>query len=235
MTETWLSHVVFNNEILPSVFSVYRRDRGSRGGGVMIAVSDSVPSKLSFSSANIEMIAVELCLTLKVLICCLYIPPISSHVYLQNVLSTLESLSTEYDIIFIGDNNVPDINWHNLSAATYFSSSLCSALFAKNLQQLILEPTHKQGNILDLVLASNPERLQHIMISNITSHLCKSDHFLIEFELISNCHPRRKPCWKQEFRYAYCDYVIMDCYLLNQCLLSSCDNIELTWSCMSQR
>lgn len=201
----------------------------------MIAVSDSVPSKLAFSSANIEMIAVELCLTPKVLICCLYIPPTSSPVYLQNVLSTLESLSTEYDIIVTGDFNVPDINWHNLSAATYFSSSLCSVLFAKNLQQLILEPTHKQGNILDLVLASNPERLQHLMISNITSHLCKSDHFLIEFELISNCHPRRKACWKQEFRYAYGDYVNMDCYLLNQCLLSSCDNIELTWSCLKDK
>ena len=51
VTETWLSHFVYNNEILPSAFSVYGRDRASRGGGVMIVISDSVPSKLAFSAA----------------------------------------------------------------------------------------------------------------------------------------------------------------------------------------
>ena len=60
----------------------------------MFAISDLVPSKLAFSSASIKMIAVDLCLTPKVLICCLYIPPNSSPVYLQDVFSTLESLST---------------------------------------------------------------------------------------------------------------------------------------------
>ena len=80
VTETWLSQFVYNNEILPSTFSIYHRDRDTRDGGVMIAVSDSVPSKLAFTSTSIQMIIVELCLTPKVLICCLYIPPASSPV-----------------------------------------------------------------------------------------------------------------------------------------------------------
>ena len=79
---------------------------------------------------------------------------------------------------------------HNLSAPTYSPSFLSCILFAKNFQQLIFEPTHKHGSILDLVLTSNPEGLQHLTISNISSHLCKSNHYLIEFELISNCYPR---------------------------------------------
>ena len=115
----------------------------------MIAISDSVQSKLAFSSARIKMIAFELCLTPKVhvLIYCLCIPSNNLPVYLQDVLSTLESVSIEYDIIVSGDFTVPDIHWHNLSAPTSFSWSLCSVPFAKDLQQLIFEPTHKHGNI----------------------------------------------------------------------------------------
>ena len=30
-------------KILPCEYTLYRKDRGSRGGGVLIAVSDSVP------------------------------------------------------------------------------------------------------------------------------------------------------------------------------------------------
>ena len=72
----------------------------------MIAISDSVPSKLAFSSASIEMIAVELCLTHNFL----YIPSDSSPVNLQDVLFTLKSLFTEYDIIVSGDFNIPSID-----------------------------------------------------------------------------------------------------------------------------
>ena len=46
ITETWLSSSVFDNEILPSGFTIFRRDHGSRGGGVMLAIKDKIPSKL---------------------------------------------------------------------------------------------------------------------------------------------------------------------------------------------
>ena len=42
ITETWLSSTVLDNEILPSNFSLYRKDRESRGGGVLIAVNSLV-------------------------------------------------------------------------------------------------------------------------------------------------------------------------------------------------
>ena len=37
--ETWLSDFVYDHEILPSNYSIYRKDRLSRGGGVLIAVN----------------------------------------------------------------------------------------------------------------------------------------------------------------------------------------------------
>ena len=37
---------LYNNEILPAIFTIYRRDRCTRGGGVLIAVSNAISSRL---------------------------------------------------------------------------------------------------------------------------------------------------------------------------------------------
>ena len=57
-TETWLSDHIYDNEILPSGYSVYRNDRPQRGGGVMIAVKDSLSSSLVSSPKDLEVVSV---------------------------------------------------------------------------------------------------------------------------------------------------------------------------------
>ena len=42
ITETWLSKDIFDNEIIPSGYTIYRKDRDSRGGGVLLAVKDNI-------------------------------------------------------------------------------------------------------------------------------------------------------------------------------------------------
>ena len=44
ITETWLSNSIFDNEILPTNYKIYCNDRGSRGGGVLLAVRDNIIS-----------------------------------------------------------------------------------------------------------------------------------------------------------------------------------------------
>ena len=52
---------MFDGEIIPTGFSVYRKDRGSRGGGVLIAVNDSVSSSLlPQSPTDLEVIAIKI-------------------------------------------------------------------------------------------------------------------------------------------------------------------------------
>ena len=46
ITETWLSDHIFDKEILPTGFAIYRSDRISRGGGVLICSSLSIPTRL---------------------------------------------------------------------------------------------------------------------------------------------------------------------------------------------
>ena len=42
LTETWLDDSVHNAELFDNRYTVLRRDRGSRGGGVLIAVRDAL-------------------------------------------------------------------------------------------------------------------------------------------------------------------------------------------------
>ena len=59
ITETWLSDAVFD-EIIPKNYSIYRKDRKSRGGGVLVAISDSISSNLIPSPNTVELIAVSI-------------------------------------------------------------------------------------------------------------------------------------------------------------------------------
>jgi len=58
ITETWLPNSIFDCETLPCEYTLYHEDRGSRGGGVLIAVSDSVPSVLISSPEVLEFLSV---------------------------------------------------------------------------------------------------------------------------------------------------------------------------------
>ena len=42
VTETWLSESFFDQEILPPNYIIYRNDRKTRGGGVPIAIKNSL-------------------------------------------------------------------------------------------------------------------------------------------------------------------------------------------------
>ena len=60
VTETWLSNYIYDCEILPTDFVLYRKDRPSRGGGVLIAVKSSFHSSLIPSPSDVEVISVKL-------------------------------------------------------------------------------------------------------------------------------------------------------------------------------
>lgn len=83
LTETWLSDDVLDTEILPSdQFYIYRKDRNSHGGGVLIGVHQSILSRtrqdlVPSVTANIDITAVELLFAKepKTLLLCIYNPP----------------------------------------------------------------------------------------------------------------------------------------------------------------
>ena len=92
LTETWLSDFIFDFEILPSDFVIYRKDRPLRGGGVLVAVKSSFPSSLVPSPPDLEVVSVKIGIDHELLICTVYVPPNSSETYLSLLLSYLTDL-----------------------------------------------------------------------------------------------------------------------------------------------
>ena len=55
--ESWLTSSIYDHEVIFSDFVLYRNDWESRGGGVFIAVHNSIPSSLVSAPPNLEIIS----------------------------------------------------------------------------------------------------------------------------------------------------------------------------------
>ena len=104
---------------------IYRYDSESRGGGVLIAVANSIASRQIHHHFDIEIVTVELTQA-NITVSCLYVPPNSSDEYCGQVLSSLRSLASKPRSIISGDFNLPDL----LLPAPLFSLCLCVTLFS---------------------------------------------------------------------------------------------------------
>ena len=112
ITETWLNSDIFDNEILPSGYSIYRKDRDSRGGGVLLAIKDGISSSQLPSPSDIETVTVLISSQNSIIICATYVPPNASdnyHELLCNYLTDLV-INNAKPIVLLGDFNFPDID-----------------------------------------------------------------------------------------------------------------------------
>ena len=58
-------------------------------------------------------------------------------------------------------------------------ASLCATFDSLNLIQLVHEPTHNKGTILDIVLTNSPDKVNNLKVDQSLSQFTTSDHFLI--------------------------------------------------------
>ena len=174
---------------MPSGYNIYRSDRHTRGGGVLIGVSSSLSSHLIASHSSIDMVVVQLLTSPPITLCCTYIPPSCSPDYFSSCISALTAIMTHHqNVIILGDFNLPDIDWSCLTSHSPFSDLLCDFIFQYNLTQLLLNSTHSKGNILDLLITNSDHRISNLHITPCSENLF-SDHFFIFFDLLTNYHP----------------------------------------------
>ena len=104
-------------------------DRTTIGGGVLLAISNIIPSVLLLSPPDLELIIVKLNLSRPIIVCCVYFPPPPSDTLVSLFFSYLSSLSISSDVtlIIIGDFNLPDIDWASFSAPSSRVGHECSA------------------------------------------------------------------------------------------------------------
>jgi hypothetical protein len=82
----------------------------------------------------------------------------------------------------IGDFNIGHIDWDNLTTSVPIEGRFVDSFCELGLRQLIREPTHILGNILDLLLTNSESYIDKVIVHD-SGYLCQSDHFAISFSI----------------------------------------------------
>ncbi len=234
-TETWLNDTVFNNEIIPIGYSIYRKDRSARGGGVLIAVNDNIPSWSVKSPSHLEVTSVALQLDKVIIISTVYVPPNAPMSCMQSLCTYLACLSSENSsLVVVGDFNLPDIDWPALQGSCPASNLFCNTVFECNLIQFIDEPTHIKGNTLDLVLSNDSNLFVSVKVHPESDNPFPTDHFMISCGLQGSAPGPRCPCGPSSLVYDYpkANWDGMCSYLLDQdfSLCFEEEDVEAVWA-----
>jgi hypothetical protein len=162
-TKTWLNDSVHNSEIFPPNYNIYRRDRRDGFGGVLVAVKADIVSDHLDVEINTESVYTSITLEKgkQLIVGALYRPPSSSIEYMDNMCTTLETLTTRHKkaIFWVGgDLYLPDINWSiqamdGNSNAVAINHRLLDCTQNCGLEQMVNFPTRQRAT-LDLFFAN---------------------------------------------------------------------------------
>ncbi|XP_046406403.1 uncharacterized protein LOC124171300 [Ischnura elegans] len=189
LCETWLSDRVGDSELeLAHSHQLFRRDRCSRGGGVLLAINSTIPATRRFDlETECEIVWVEIRLEdgcgirkKKLFIGCFYRPPSSDVSVLEACLESVLRVHTHGDLILLGDFNLP-ITWSSqtsgISADNNGTFLIDHFIDGMGLFQCNPFPTRNLAT-LDLILSS-------FSVNSPTTcrNIFNSDHSSLEFSL----------------------------------------------------
>ena len=226
LTETWLSKEHLDNEILPdSIYKIYRKDRSKRshppdpdnpnkfrrkGGGVLIAVKTGISienDKIDVSS-RAEMISVSLksnntcyCIT-----ACYRVGTLGEkncneiEKHLRNVVSRRKFKAH----FVVGDFNLPEVNWSDGVSPTLLGGRFIDLFNDLGLTQMINQPTHEKGKVLDLLLCNMIGVVENLVVLG-KNEICSSDHFGITFK--AKMKFRKKVIKRKILNYKKADWI----------------------------
>ena len=206
-TESWLHNDIINSSVFPvENYTVYRKDRGSRGGGVFILVKNSIKSSRENDlETNCEIIwcKIDLRNNKNMYVGAFYRPNEGDEDSLNQLTASLNYLhSTSSLIILGGDFNTPGWDWTQNSPKPTCRSQelyekLVDALDDTGLHQIIELPT-RGPNTLDLICTNSPGRMRNI---NIIPGI--SDHNIPTCSIETTPLRRlQKPRWITQYRKA---------------------------------
>ena len=98
LSETWLDSSVMDAEVSVPCYAMYRRDRGSRGGGVLVCVTDKCHSRRrkDLEEDGVEILWVEVRMNQRTLLLGnMYRPPNATSSVLDSLELTLERAVSE--------------------------------------------------------------------------------------------------------------------------------------------
>ena len=153
------------SEIVPTTYTVYRKDRTDGYGGVLIAIKSIINHEILDSDPRLEAQFLKVSTVDKtpLIIASVYRPPNRDIEYMELMCNTIESIviNNRNAVLWIGgDLNLPDIVWPSCSVTGKqyphsLSERFLEMLNTCGLEQIVREPT-RQNRTLDLFLTNRP-------------------------------------------------------------------------------
>ena len=180
-TETWLNSSVLDEEVSIPGYTIFRKDRGSKGGGVIVYVRDnlSVIRRSDLERPDVEGLWLEITLpkSRSFLFGTFYRPPSSSKHTNPNLMNffsdTIESLSVENkEVLVLGDFNCD----FSAKKTTQPECRQMKCLFKSlSFSQLINSPTRitsESSTLIDLIATNNPQNIRSsgVLSSGLSDH-----------------------------------------------------------------
>ena len=201
-TETWLTpgpEGAQNSELLLDEYDIYRRDRPTRGGGVMIAVKKCLFStEISNQESEIIFCKIELEGNKTLIVSSVYRPPSYSEQESHVMAGEVHDIFAKHpnSVYWLGgDLNLPDIDWekHEIEGHQYLkdiNQTFLDLAQDLGLDQMVDFPT-RGGNILDVFMTNRPGLVKKCnLIPGV------SDHEIVH--IVSSVHPVRKKPTKHD-------------------------------------
>lgn len=163
ITETWLHSDVKDEEVFPGNYSVIRKDRATRGGGVARLVKKPLRYETVSSINGHESVWCKLFLDTTILMVgVIYRTPRSPVEFLYTLDQHLNTIrNARSRIILAGDFNLPGVDWNARITGLVEKPSadtMLEIMLKHNLVQVVKEPTRTQGqnkSTLDLLFLTD--------------------------------------------------------------------------------
>jgi hypothetical protein len=189
LTETKLDMSLSDSVFGLADFSIFRSDRTRRSGGVAIFVNKNVrcnpvsivlDRNVPYDITTIDLFSVD---GLKCRVLCVYRPPHCNLADSNHLFSVIGNLINRCETFVIcGDFNFPGMGWNPPMSNGAISGSFLELVEEYGMTQCVLCPTHRDGNVLDLVLGSD-----ELLVSDLTvDPPLFMDHFSVSFSLNFN-------------------------------------------------
>ena len=206
ISETWLDSHIPDQLVSLHGFTITRKDRNRKGGGVLVYVSDllTVTHLPRLEHEHIESLWVSISKFNKTIILGTYYRPPGQLAEERTQFLDLLSQSIEDAclmrsdaVILLGDFNDRCTSWDSLHDNSELGSNLVNLFTTHCLSQLVSSPTrvtHANASLLDLFVTNNPTCVNNVIV---LPPLAKCDHSPILSELhfqssvLTNCYKRK--------------------------------------------